>query len=287
MRVPLGLKAKCSIFNTLIASKFRNIAGGRLRLIASGGAPLDQRIAKVLHVLGINIMEGYGLTETSPIVCCHTLEDRKLGTVGKPLDGVEVAIGEKDEILVKGPNVMKGYLNKPEETGGAMDKDGWFHTGDKGRFDADGNLLITGRIKELIVTSYGKKIAPAPIEARMTKSRYIAQAVLHGDKRKYLVALVVPCRESIQCYARDRAIFCDNYSILLEHNEIKKLIDREIEGATADLASYEKVRAFALLSEEFSVENDLLTPTLKLRKGKIMERYQDVINALYDQVERG
>lgn len=285
--VPLGLKVRCGIFNAFIASTFRKIAGGRLRIIASGGAPLDPKIAKVLHVLGFHIMEGYGLTETSPIVCCHTLKDRKLGTVGRPLDGIEVAIGENDEILVKGPNVMKGYLNKPGETEGAIDRGGWFHTGDQGRFDEDGNLIITGRIKELIVTSYGKKIASAPIEARLTMSRYIAQAVLYGDKRKYIVALIVPDREFISSYARDRAIACGNYAALLETDEVKELIGREIETATADLASYEKVRAFALLSEEFSVENELLTPTLKLRKSKIVERYQKEIDALYDHCERG
>ena len=285
IRVPFWLGVKYRFYNTLVASKFRNIAGGRLRIIASGGAPLDQKLGKILHILGLNVLEGYGLTETSPIVSCHTLDNKRLGTVGKPLDGVEVSMGEHDEILVKGPNVMRGYLNKPEETARVIDSAGWFHTGDQGQFDDDGNLIITGRIKELIVTSYGKNIASAPIEAMMTKSRYIAQSVLYGDKKKHIVALIVPDREGIGSYAKERNIPFDTYPGLLEKSEIKDLIREEIEEATVDLSSYEKVKAFAVIPEEFTVENGLLTPTLKLRRNKIAERYQKEIHALYDQTE--
>ena len=262
--------------------QFRKIAGGRLRLLVSGGAPLDRKLAKTLHVLGFNIVEGYGLTETAPIVCTGTLEDNCLGTVGKPLDGVEVKIGESEEIFVRGPNLMRGYFNMPEETAKAIDGDGWFHTGDQGKLDKRGNLVITGRLKELIVTSYGKKVAPVPIEAEIVKVPYIDQALLFGDNRNFITALIVPRREMIERYARDKGIAAADYAELLARREIRDLVASEIERATADLAPFEKVRAFALLAEGFTVANELLTPTLKLRRKKIAERYQDAIDALYE-----
>jgi len=280
-KVPLSLRARCALYDLLVASKFRRIAGGRLRLLVSGGAPLDRKLAKTLHVLGFNILEGYGLTETAPIVCAATLEDVCLGTVGKPLDGVELKIGEWDEILVRGPNLMCGYFNMPEETAKAIDGDGWFHTGDQGRLDARGNLVITGRLKELIVTSYGKKVAPVPIEAEIVKSPYIDQAVLYGDNKKFIVAIVVPLRDAIERYAREKGIAAADYAELLARPEIGELIAAEIERATVDLTPFEKVRAFKLLPDGFTVANELLTPTLKLRRKKIVERYMDAIDALY------
>jgi len=279
--VPFSLRVRCAFYDRLVASKFRKIAGGRLRLLVSGGAPLDRKLAKTLHVLGFNIVEGYGLTETAPIVCAATVEDNRLGTVGKPLDGVEIKIGESDEILVRGPNLMCGYFNMPEETAKAIDGDGWFHTGDQGRFDAGGNLAITGRIKELIVTSYGKKVAPVPIEAEIIKSPYIDQVLLYGDSKKFITALVVPQREMIERYAQENGVAAGDYTELLARREIRDLIAAEIERASAELAPFEKARAFELLAEGFTVANELLTPTLKLRRQRIVERYRDAIDALY------
>ena len=279
--VPFSLRVRCAFYDRLVASKFRKIAGGRLRLLVSGGAPLDRKLAKTLHVLGFNIVEGYGLTETAPIVCAATVEDNRLGTVGKPLDGVEIKIGESDEILVRGPNLMCGYFNMPEETAKAIDGDGWFHTGDQGRFDAGGNLAITGRIKELIVTSYGKKVAPVPIEAEIVKSPYIDQVLLYGDSKKFITALVVPQREMIERYAQENGVAAGDYTELLARREIRDLIAAEIERASAELAPFEKARAFELLAEGFTVANELLTPTLKLRRQRIVERYRDAIDALY------
>lgn len=287
LKIGLGLKLKCGIYNTLVASKFKKLGGGRIRLIVTGGAPLSKQIAKTVYVLGFNIMEGYGLTETSPVVTGNAVEDNRLGTVGKPFDGVEVRIGKNDEILVRGPNVMVGYFNKPEETAKVIDQDGWFHTGDQGKFDEHGNLVITGRIKELIVTSGGKKVAPAHIEAKITISPYIEQVVLYGDKRHYLVALVVPNREAIERYAQKNNILYDNYPELLTKNEIKEVIKREITGATLDLASYEKVKVFALLAEGFSVENGMMTATLKLKKTKVFEKYADLIELMYGEKTTG
>ena len=286
-RVSLTLKIMCAFFNRSIASKFRNIAGGRLRLLVSGGAPLDRKLAKTLYVLGFNILEGYGLTEASPVVCTACFDDNRLGTVGKPLEGVEVAIGENNEILIRGPNIMKGYFNRPEETARVIDDEGWFHSGDQGRFDEDGNLVITGRIKEIIVTSYGKNIAPIPIEAEITKSLYIDQAMLIGDNRKFIAALVVPRKDAIEDFARNSGIVEDDYGKLLVHGEIRTLIAAEIERATADRARYEKIRAFTLIPESFTVTNKLLTPTLKLRRNKVIERYINEIEALYAETETG
>ena len=280
-KVPLSLRARCALCDRLVASKFRKIAGGRLRLLVSGGAPLDRKLAKTLHVFGFNIIEGYGLTETAPIVCAATLEDNCLGTVGKPLDGVEVKIGESDEILVRGPNLMCGYFNMPEETAKAIDGDGWFHTGDQGRLDERGNLVITGRLKELIVTSYGKKVAPVPIEAEIVKSTYIDQVALFGDNKKFIVALIVPQRDAIERYAREKGIAAADYAGLLARREITDLVAAEIERATKDLAPFEKVKAFKLLPDGFTVANELLTPTLKLRRKQVVERYRDAIVALY------
>jgi long-chain acyl-CoA synthetase len=279
--VPFPLRLRSAFCDRLVASKFRKIAGGRLRLLVSGGAPLDRKLAKTLRVLGFNIVEGYGLTETAPIVCAGALDGHRLGTVGKPLDGVELKIGEWDEILVKGPNLMCGYFNLPEETAKAIDGEGWLHTGDQGRIDERGNLVITGRLKELIVTSYGKKVAPVPIEADILRSPYIDQVVLFGDNKKFIVALVVPQRDAIERFAREKGFGAAEYPELLARREITDLVAAEIERATIDLTPFEKVKAFKLLPEGFTVANELLTPTLKLRRRKIVERYQDAIEALY------
>jgi long-chain acyl-CoA synthetase len=283
-KIPLLLKIKCDIYRKLVAEKFLKIAGGRNRVIVSGGAPLNKQIAKVYYVLGFNICEGYGLTETSPIVTASTVEDNILGTVGKPFPDVQVKIGDNDEILVKGPNVMLGYHNKLEETAKVIDHNGWFHTGDQGKFDEKSNLVITGRIKELIVTSYGKKIAPIPIEEKLCQCGYIDQVMLFGDKKNYLVALIVPKKQTIEYYAKCNNIPSQDYPELLQRNKIKSLIEAEIEKASQDLAHYEKIKQFVLLSEGFTIENGMLTPTLKLRRSKVVERYGTVIEAMYKNI---
>jgi long-chain acyl-CoA synthetase len=280
-RIPVMLHIKRRFYDALIASKFRKIAGGKLRLLVSGGAPLDMDIEKTLFVLGFNILQGYGLTETSPVVTCRSVEDNQLGTVGKPLDGVEVRIGPDQEILVRGPNVMQGYYNRPEETKAAIDEEGWFHTGDQGRFDPGGNMIITGRIKELIITSYGKNVAPVPVEKRLGQSIYIEQSVLIGDQRKYVTALIVPRREILEGYAREQNIITVTYQELLKKEPVRNLFAEEIEKANADLPGFEQVKEFILLAEPFSVDNGLLTPTLKVRRRKILEKYSRQIDAMY------
>jgi long-chain acyl-CoA synthetase len=281
-KIPALLRLRSFLADRLVAAKFRMIAGGRLRLLVSGGAPLDRALAKTLLVLGFNILEGYGLTEASPVVASALPGNNRLGTVGKPLDGITIKIGDADEILVKGPNVMRGYFNKPEETAKVIDPGGWLHTGDQGRLDEQGNLIITGRIKELIVTSYGKNVAPVPIEAEITKSPYIDQALLYGDKRKYITVLVVPEKCAIEAYAQERNLIAAGYEELLKSGKIRDLIAGEIERTTADHARYEKVKDFSLLPDSFTVANKLLTPTLKLRRKRVIEKYRDTIAAMYD-----
>jgi long-chain acyl-CoA synthetase len=280
-KIPFRMKMICSILNKLVASKLRKLAGNRLKVIVSGGAPLDPKIAKVFYILGFNIVEGYGLTETSPVVCSNTIENNILGTVGKPLDGVEIKIGENDEILVIGPNVMQGYYNKPEETERVIDKEGYFHTGDRGKFDKNGNVIITGRIKEIIVTSYGKNITPKPIEIEIEKSNYINNVILYGNGKKFITALILPEENHIKRYAKESNMLTDNYTELLKNTEIKKLVANEIEKLTAHFENYEKVKEFILLPEKFTVENGMLTPTFKLRKHKIIEKYRNEIDSMY------
>ena len=285
-KIPVGLKIKRWFYNAIVGSKFRKLAGGKVRLIVSGGAAMNKKIGKIYQIFGLNILEGYGLTETSPIISANTIEDNRFGTVGMPLENVRVKIGNNDEILVKGPNVMIGYLNKPKETAQVFDNEGWLHTGDQGKFDKFGNLIITGRIKELIVTSYGKNIAPVPIEQRLSESRYIDQIMLYGDKRKCLVALIVPRRKSLESYAKANNIRFDNYPEILKRDEIKELINDEIEITNHDFAQHERVKSFTLLSENFTVENRLLTPTLKVRRDEIGKKYRNLIESLYKDLEQ-
>lgn len=284
-RVSLWLSLRCRMYDALIASRFRRAGGGRLRLIVSGGAPLDRRIGKILHVLGFTVVEGYGLTETSPVVCCGSVADHRLGTVGRPLDGVDVRIASDGEILVRGPNVMKGYLDKPDETAQVLDADGWLHTGDLGELGGDGNLVVTGRSKEIIITSYGKNVAPAPVEERIALSPYVSQVVVFGDNRKSIVALIVPNRAALERYARERGIASGTYGALLEHSAVRELLGDEIRKANAEAAPYERVAAFEVLAEPFSEEKGTLTPTLKIRRRRVAETCTDRIEALYDKLE--
>jgi long-chain acyl-CoA synthetase len=231
--------------------------------------------------MGFNIVEGYGLTEASPVVAVSAVEDNIIGTVGRPIDQVEVQIGENSEILVRGPNVMKGYLNKPKETAAAIDQDGWLHTGDQGKFDEHGNLIITGRIKEIIVTASGKNITPTAVESKISGSRFVEHAMVHGDNRKYLVALVVPFQDAIEQFAKANRVAYDSYAHLLGKEAIKDVVKQEISKAMTELASYEQIKAFALITEPFTVANALLTPSLKIRRKKIAEKYVDLIEDMY------
>jgi long-chain acyl-CoA synthetase len=279
--IPLWLGFQHWLLGLLVVRKLKALGGGRLRLLVSGSAPLDRKLARIIRNLGFNLLEGYGLTETSPAVCVAVPGQERVGTVGKPLEGVEVRIGPNEEVLIRGPNVMKGYLNKPEETAKVIDPEGWFHTGDQGKFDPEGNLIITGRIKELIVTAYGKKVAPVAVEQAIAQSQYVEQVMVYGDKKPFLSALVVPSPLALEGFARDKGIAFNTYADVLDHPEVLKLYEDEIKKVLSGFANYEQVRRFHLVAQPFTVENGLLTPSIKMKRPQIADAYRGDIEALY------
>ncbi|MEB3236063.1 MAG: long-chain fatty acid--CoA ligase [Candidatus Sericytochromatia bacterium] len=270
-----------SIADKLVFSKIRAVLGGRLRYCISGGAPLSKEVAEFFELVGIVLLEGYGLTETSPVISCNTPVARRLGTVGKPIDGVEVHIAEDGEILARGPNIMKGYFNKPEETAKAIDPDGWFHTGDIGSFDEDGFLRITDRKKEILVMSNGKNVAPAPIENALLLSPYIAQACVLGDNRNFIAAILVPNFANLVPWATKKGLPTEPAS-LAGHPEVRALIQAEVARQTQSFARFEQIKQFTLLAQEFSIETGELTPKLSLKRRVILERHASAIERMYE-----
>lgn len=284
-RVPVALRLRCRLLDFLVASRFRQLAGGRVRMVACGGAPLDRKIAKAFHNVGIPITEGYGLTEASPVVCCGAPDNIRFGTVGKPLRGVQVTVKADSEILVRGPSIMRGYLNKPDQTAAVLDADGWLHTGDQGYFDADQNLVVSGRIKDLIVTSGGKNVSACAIERNLTQSPLIAQAAVFGDRHQAIVALIVPAMEAWR--RSDRAGESPAGELNTVHgNALHELMAAEVRRVNEQLAPFEQIREFTLIRDEFSVSNGLLTPTLKLRRSAIERHYRELIAEMYETKNR-
>ena len=282
-RLPPALKLKHAFASKLVFSKWREAFGGRIQLLLSGGAALSEDLARIYIGAGIPIIQGYGLTETSPVVTASGLDDYRVGTVGKPIPNVEVRIAEDGEIEVRGPNVMRGYYNKPEETREAFTEDGWFKTGDIGTLDADGYLRITDRKKELFKTSGGKYIAPQPIEQAIKNSRFVNQVVLIGAERKFPAALIVPVWEQLESYCKLKGIEFESHSELCRHPRIIDLLQRQVDGLTPGLARYEKIKKVALIENEFTIEGGELTPTLKVKRRVIDEKYRDVIEKLYEE----
>ncbi|HVO73500.1 MAG TPA: long-chain fatty acid--CoA ligase [Ignavibacteriaceae bacterium] len=279
---PITLAIQNQLFDKLVFKKIRERTGGRLRFFVSGGAALSHGLGEFFEILGITILEGYGLTESSPVIAANRMDDYKFGTVGKPLPGVEVKIAPDGEILAKGPNVMVGYYKNRKETEAVL-KEGWLHTGDIGRFDSDGFLMITDRKKHLFKTSAGKYVAPTPIETLFQSSKYIDQFVLIGDRRTYLSALIVPDFESLREYADTHNIPYNKVEDLTKKQEIYELIEKEMTVIQKKLANYEKVRKFTLLDHSFSLENGEITPSLKIRRQYVEERYKPLIEAMYSE----
>jgi len=279
--LPATLKVQHALASKLVFSKWREVFGGRIRLLLSGGAALSEDLASIYIGAGIPIIQGYGLTETSPVISASMFDEYRVGTVGKAIPHVEIRIAEDGEIEVRGPNVMRGYYNKPEETRAAFTDDGWFKTGDIGTIDAEGYLRITDRKKELFKTSGGKYIAPAPIEQAIKGSRFVNQVVLVGSERKFPAALIVPVWEQLESYCRFKGIEVASHAEMRVHPRIIDLLQRQIDALTPDLARYEKVKKVALLENEFTIEGGELTPTLKIKRRVIDEKYKDVIEKLY------
>ncbi len=279
--IPLGLRIKQKLADELVFSKIRERTGGKIRFFVSGGAALSKEIGEFFEAIGIQIIEGYGLTETSPVIAANELHKYKFGSVGMPFPGVEIRIAPDGEILTRGPQVMKGYYKNPQATKESIDADGWFHTGDIGSFDSENFLHITDRKKNLIVNSGGKNIAPQPIENLFLSSRFIDQFILIGDRRQFLSALIVPDFDAIKEYADTHGIQYNDVTDLTNNEDIYKVIENDIGKIQRDLANYERVRKFVLLERPLTLEDGEITPSLKIRRKVVEEKYSDVIEDMY------
>lgn len=281
----LVMKLKHAIADRLIYSKFRDFFGGRLRSCITGGAALPDDIYLIFTGAGVPIMQGYGLTETSPVITSNNPQAARLGTVGKPIRNMKVRIAMDGEIEASGPGVMLGYYKKEQATRDAFTDDGWFRTGDIGEIDADGFLKITDRKKELFKTSGGKYIAPSPIEQMIRSSRFVNQAVLIGNERKFAAALIVPNFEMLDSYAKHKGIKPMSHSEFCRDKRIIDLFERQIAAATKGLAKFETVKKIALIEDELTVDGGELTPTMKLKRRVIDEKYRDLIDEIYSTAE--
>jgi long-chain acyl-CoA synthetase len=279
--MPLGLSIKSGLADKLVFSKILARLGGRVRFVLSGGAPLSAELASFFIGAGLEILEGYGLTETSPVIAVNRPEKRKIGTVGPIIPGVEVKIAEDGEILSRGPHIMRGYFNNPEATAQAIDQDGWFHTGDIGLVDDEGFLKITDRKKDIIINAYGKNIAPQPLEALLKSSPYVGTPVLIGDRRKFLVALIVPNFEKLERDAAAMGLQYHSKEELVGHEKVVALFQNEIDRFNKNLDRQEKIRRFALLPRDFTIDDDEITPSLKVKRKMIDKKYKEIIDQLY------
>ena len=271
---------KWAIANKLLFSKIRGALGGHVKYFISGGAPLGRELAEWYADIGIRIHEGYGLTETSPVIALNTPLHHRIGTVDRLLSNVEVRIADDGEILARGPSVFKGYWNRPEETEKAFDGD-WFRTGDIGNLDADGYLSITDRKKDLIKTSGGKFIAPQPIESALKNFELISEAAVLGDRRKFAAALIRPDFDLLQVWAAEEGIVFQHRDDLIQHPRVVALYEGMLNEVNAKLAQFEKMKKFILIPDDFTIANGFLTPTMKLRRRAIEERYKQEIELLY------
>jgi long-chain acyl-CoA synthetase len=285
--IPPSLLLARHLADRLVFARLRARTGGRIRFFISGGAPLSAEIARFFYAAGMPILEGYGLTETSPVIAVNTHRHTKLGTVGLPIPGVEVRIADDGEIVTRGPNVMRGYYGKPAATAEALDPDGWFHTGDIGLIDAEGYLRITDRKKDLIVTAGGKNIAPQPIENLAKGSKYVSNVVMVGDRRPFPIMLVVPNPEPLRVWASRRGLPTDDLERLVSVPDVHLKVEREVRKMLRDLAQFEMPKKFLLLPRDFSVEGGELTPTLKIRRRVVEERHRVAIEALYAEPHEG
>jgi long-chain acyl-CoA synthetase len=277
---PRNLRWKLA--NKVLYQKIREGMGGKVKCFISGGAPLGRELGEWYADIGIRVHEGYGLTETSPVIAVNTPANHKLGAVGKPLPNLEVRVADDGEILVRGPSVFHGYWNRPEETAKAFEGD-WFKTGDIGILDTDGYLSITDRKKDLIKTSGGKFIAPQPIESALKNNELISEAAVLGDRRKFPAVLIRPEFEHLETWARANNIAFHNRDELIHHPKVLALYDRMLNGINSHLAQFEKMKKFLLIPDDFTIANGLLTPTMKLRRRAIEEKYKQQIEELYSE----
>ena len=279
--IPTGLAIKKKVADRLVFSKLQARTGGRIRFFVSGAAPLSADIAKFFYSAGLPVIEGYGLTESSPVLTLNPLDRIKLGTVGRAIPGVELKIAADGEILARGPNIMQGYYKQPEATREVLDAEGWLLTGDIGELDSDGYLKITDRKKELLKTAGGKYIAPQPIEGMIKRNTFVANAVLYGDRRKFPIVLVVPNFDNLERWARERNLTYSTRAELLQMPDVLAKVEREVMSQLRDLAKFETPKKVVLLEHDFTIESGELTPTLKVKRRVVEKRYKDVIDAAY------
>ena len=283
-KVPFMLRVKHYIAYRMVYHKIKQRMGGKLRFFVSGGAPLSKDLGRFFSHLGILIIEGYGLTETSPVIACNRVNAYKFGTVGKALPSQDVRLADDGELLVNGANVMKGYYNLPKETAEAIDENGFFHTGDIAEIDAEGFIRIVDRKKEIIVLSNGKKVPPQMVELRLTASKFISQAVVVGENHNYLTALLVPDFSKLQKWASTRNINTEDIPTLLAHPTVQSFYYAVVKKALSELASFEQVKRFLLLPHEFSPELGEVTPSLKLRRKVIYQKFEQEIACMYADI---
>jgi len=279
--IPGGLRFKKKIADRLVFAKLQARTGGRIRFFVSGAAPLSTDIAKFFYSAGLPVIEGYGLTETSPVLTLNPLDRIKLGTVGRAIPGVELKIASDGEIFARGPNIMQGYYKLPEATRETVDQDGWLHTGDIGELDTDGYLKITDRKKELLKTAGGKYIAPQPIEMAVKRNKFVANAMVSGDRRKFPIILIVPNFDNLERWAQERSLTYGSRGQLIELADVQAKVEREVMSMLAHLARFETPKKVLLLEKDFTIESGELTPTLKVKRRVVEKNYKDKIDAAY------
>ncbi|MEJ5106792.1 AMP-dependent synthetase/ligase [Chryseobacterium sp. MYb328] len=279
--VPFGLKLKESVADMLVFSKIKNKMGGRLWFLPCGGASLSPEVTRFFESVGIHVTVGYGLTETTATLTLFPLTHFEHATSGKPLPGVEIRIGESDEIQARGNGIMKGYYNRPEETEKVFTEDGWFKTGDAGKMDDKGNLIITDRLKDLMKTSNGKYIAPQQIENLLTNNNFIQQIMLVAEGRQFVSALIVPNFEFLQEYIKKNNIPFTNWEEVVKNEKIIHLYKEKVKELQHELADYEKVKKFTLMPAEFDINTGEITPTLKVKRNVVLKKYADIIEKMY------
>ncbi len=280
------LRLKARLADRLVFSKIKARLGGRFRFAISGGAPLAKEVAEFFWAAGVHVYEGYGLTETSPVLTCNRPGEWRLGSVGRPIPGVTLKLAPDGEVLAKAPNVMAGgYWRKAEETETVFDEEGWFRTGDIGAFDEDGYLTLTDRKKEILVSAYGKNVAPAPIEAALKVVRYVSSAVLIGNRRKFLSALIVPNFDRLEAWAHENNVPAERREELIVEPRVRALFRQALDIVNGDEPHERQIRAFTLLAEDFTIDGGELTPTLKVKRRVVDEKFRDVINRMYAEAE--
>ena len=278
--VPRLLALQGAIADKLVFSKLKDTLGGRLRVVVSGGAACPRHLLEFFHAAGVQIIEGYGMTEGASLTNANRIAHYKFGTVGPAIDGIDVEIADDGEILIRGPGIMSGYLNKPDDTAEVLDAGGWLHTGDVGVLDEDGFLTITDRKRDIIITSGGKNIAPAPIEERLSRSRLVAQALVFGDGKPYLVALFTLDKEQVEKFAAEKGLAAKGEALAADP-AVRAAIDADVRAVNATLDQYATVKRFAVLPHEFSIDKGEVTPSLKLRRKVISSRYRELLESLY------